>query len=55
MKKYSYKGLTEKLKGKKLGTGVIMVPSALEKEFEQVFKNFKVKYEKIHIIFIESL
>ncbi|MEW6295703.1 MAG: nucleotidyltransferase domain-containing protein [Candidatus Diapherotrites archaeon] len=53
-KLYKYLGVIEKVKGIKLGKGSILTPSKAEKEIEKLFKKYKLKYEKIHLIEIEK-
>jgi len=43
------KGLLEEVGGRKLGPGVIIVPSHAEKQVEELLERFKAKYRKIRV------
>lgn len=45
-KEYAYKGLLERKGGQKLGSGVVIVPSSAEKEFDDFFERSNVSFSK---------
>ncbi|MCS4540853.1 MAG: nucleotidyltransferase domain-containing protein [Euryarchaeota archaeon] len=51
-KEYAYKGLLERKGGQKLGSGIIMVPSYAEKEFDEFFKKYSVSLEKRAVVLL---
>lgn len=52
-KEYKYLGLVEQYQGKTLGKGCFMVPAKkAEKEIEELFEKYKVRYKKENVISI---
>lgn len=55
VKTYKYTGLVKRLGGRMLGRGVLAVPGAAEGEVDALLNSNKVKFSKMHVIFIEEL
>jgi len=54
-KKYRYPGLLERVRGEKLGGGVIIVPANAEREVDALFKEYDIAPEKRYIWEIKKL
>ncbi len=54
-KKYRYSGLLERIRGEKLGGGVILVPANAEREVDGLFKEYSIAPRKRYIWEIEKL
>lgn len=48
---YKYKGLLDKIEGKKLGAGTLLVPEKAASEVEFLLKDYKIKYDKLDVWF----
>ena len=48
--KYRYPGLLERVGGKRLGYGAIMVPAGTEREIDKLFDAYKIKPQKFYAI-----
>lgn len=51
-KEYDYKGLIDRKGGKKLGSGVIMVPASSENDFDEFFTSQNVSFNKRAVILL---
>ncbi len=47
--KYSYKGLLEKIGGKKLTSGCVIIPYTKKENMEKLLNKFNIKYEAIKV------
>lgn len=53
--KYRYPGLLERVGGRKLGYGVIMVPTGTEREIDKLFDAFKIKPQRVYVVLIQAV
>jgi predicted nucleotidyltransferase len=53
--RYRYPGLVERVGGRKLGFGALVVPAHAEKELDEIFKSHRVKPEKIHAFILKPI
>lgn len=54
IQKYRYYGVIERVGGKHIGGGVIMIPSKWEKDIEELFNYHKIIFKKLHLFFLEG-
>lgn len=53
--KYRYPGLLERVGGRKLGYGAIMVPAGTEREVDKLFDAYKIKPQKFYAVVIPAV
>ncbi len=49
VKKYTYKGILERVDGKKLSKGCILIPENRKNEIEDLFNTYRIKPESVRI------
>jgi len=53
--KYRYLGLLERVRGRRLGYGAIMIPAGAEREADELFDTYKIKPQKFYAVVIPAV